>query len=109
MTDAAYGRARRALEAKGLDVVEMTPREHDRRMASSLVLTHFIGRSLIAYGAKTTGVDTEGYKRLLRILETVRNDSWELFEDMNRFNSFAAPMRRRFLAAMRATDRRAAC
>jgi prephenate dehydrogenase len=106
MKDADYRRAKRALERKGLDVVEMTPREHDRRMASSLVLTHFIGRSLVAYGAKTTGVDTEGYKRLLRILETVQNDSWELFEDMNRFNAFAAPMRRRFLAAMRATDRR---
>lgn len=106
MKDADYRRAKRALERKGLDVIEMTPREHDRRMASSLVLTHFIGRSLIAYGAKTTGVDTEGYKRLLRILETVQNDSWELFEDMNRFNAYAAPMRRRFLAAMRATDKR---
>ncbi|HXS99921.1 MAG TPA: prephenate dehydrogenase/arogenate dehydrogenase family protein [Elusimicrobiota bacterium] len=108
MKDADYGGAKRALERKGLDVIEMTPREHDRRMASSLVLTHFIGRSLIAYGAKTTGVDTEGYKRLLRILETVQNDSWELFQDMNRFNAYAAPMRRRFLAAMRATDRRVA-
>jgi len=108
MKDADYRRAKRALRSKGLDVIEMTPREHDRRMASSLVLTHFIGRSLIAYGAKTTGVDTEGYKRLLRILETVQNDSWELFEDMNRYNAYAAPMRRRFLAAMRATDRRVA-
>ena len=106
MRDADYRRAKKALERKGLDVVEMTPREHDRRMASSLVLTHFIGRSLIAYGAKSTGVDTEGYKRLLRILETVKNDSWELFEDMNLYNAFAAPMRRRFLAAMAATDRR---
>jgi prephenate dehydrogenase len=75
-------------------------------MASSLVLTHFIGRGLIASGAKTTGVDTEGYKRLLRILETVQNDSWQLFADMNRFNAFAAPMRRRFLAALKKTDRR---
>jgi prephenate dehydrogenase len=106
MKSVDYLRAKRALQRKGLDVVEMTPREHDRRMASSLVLTHFIGRSLVAYGAKTTGVDTEGYKRLLRILETVQNDSWELFEDMNRFNAFAAPMRRRFMSAMRATDRR---
>ena len=106
MKDADYRRAKRFLRGKGLDVVEMTPREHDRRMASSLALTHFIGRSLLAYGAKPTGVDTEGYKRLLRILETVRHDSWQLFEDMNRFNAFAAPMRRRFLAAMRATDRR---
>jgi prephenate dehydrogenase len=106
MKNADYLHAKRALERKGLEVVELTPREHDKRMASSLVLTHFIGRSLVAYGAKPTGVDTEGYKRLLRILETVQNDSWELFEDMNQFNAFAAPMRRRFLAAMRATDLR---
>jgi prephenate dehydrogenase len=106
MNGADYNRAKKALQRKGLDVIEMTPREHDRRMASSLVLTHFIGRSLVAYGAKPTGVDTEGYKRLLRILETVQNDSWELFEDMNRYNSFAAPMRRRFAAALKATDRR---
>jgi prephenate dehydrogenase len=106
MAEAHYRRAKRALERKGLVVVEMTPREHDRRMASSLVLTHFIGRGLIASGAKTTGVDTEGYKRLLRILETVQNDSWQLFADMNRFNAFAAPVRRRFLAALKETDRR---
>lgn len=106
MADAGYRTAKRALERKGLTVVELTPREHDRRMASSLVLTHFIGRALVAYGAKTTGVDTEGYKRLLRILETVQNDSWQLFEDMNRFNAFAAPMRRRFIAALKATDRK---
>ena len=60
----------------------------------------------MAYGAKTTGVDTEGYKRLLRILETVQNDSWELFVDMNRFNRHAAPMRRRLLASLTAVDRR---
>lgn len=106
MKDAPYRKAKSALRAKGLDVVEMTPREHDRRMASSLVLTHFIGRGLVAYGAETTGVDTEGYKRLLRILETVQNDSWQLFQDMNRFNAYAAPMRRRFLAALNATDRK---
>ena len=106
MKESGYRRAKSFLKGKGLDVVEMTPREHDRRMASSLVLTHFIGRALVAYGAKPTGVDTEGYKRLLRILETVQNDSWQLFDDMNRFNAFAAPMRRRFLAALRATDRR---
>ena len=106
MKKSDYLRAKRVLERKGLDVIELTPREHDRRMASSLLLTHFIGRGLVAYGAKTSGADTEGYKRLLRILETVRNDSWQLFEDMNRFNAFAASMRRRLLAAMRAIDSR---
>ncbi len=106
VSGAVYARVRRALTRKGLEIVELTPREHDRRMAHSLVLTHFIGRGLVAYGAKATGVDTEGYKRLLRILETVQNDTWRLFVDMNRYNAHAAPMRRRFLAALARTDRR---
>lgn len=106
MPRALYAKARRALSRKGLDVVELSPKEHDRRMASSLVLTHFIGRGLVAYGAKPTGVDTEGYKRLLRILETVQNDSWQLFKDMNRYNAYAAPMRRRLLGALKAVEAR---
>lgn len=103
---AVYARAKRAFARKGLDVVELSPKEHDRRMASSLVLTHFIGRGLVAYGARPTGVDTEGYKRLLRILETVQNDSWQLFKDMNRFNAYAAPMRRRLLRSLKSVEAR---
>lgn len=101
---ARYARVKRAFERKGLQLVEMSPREHDRRMASSLLLTHFIGRGLIAYGAKTTGIDTEGYKRLLRILQTVQNDSAQLFRDMNRYNAFAPAMRRRLLSSLRRVD-----
>lgn len=101
-----YASVKRAFERKGLKLVEMTPREHDRRMASSLVLTHFIGRGLLEYGARPTGIDTEGYKRLLRILQTVQNDSAQLFRDMNRYNAFAPAMRRRFLAALRRVDKR---
>lgn len=95
-----YRELRRIFQRKGLELIEMSPAEHDRKTASSLVLTHFIGRTLIACGAKTTGIDTEGYKRLLRILQTVGNDSWQLFEDMNRFNAYAGPMRRKFLKKM---------
>lgn len=101
-----YAAVKRAFERKGLTLVEMTPREHDRRMASSLVLTHFIGRGLLEFGARPTGIDTEGYKRLLRILQTVQNDSAQLFRDMNRFNAFAPAMRRRFLAALSRVDKR---
>lgn len=103
---ARYARVKRAFERKGLEIVELSPREHDRRMASSLVLTHFIGRGLIEYGARPTGIDTEGYKRLLRILNTVQNDSAQLFRDMNRGNAFAPAMRRRLLASLRRVDAR---
>lgn len=99
-----YARVKRAFERKGLELVEMSPREHDRRMATSLVLTHFIGRGLIEYGAEPTGIDTEGYKRLLRILQTVQNDTAQLFRDMNRYNAYAPAMRRRLLASLRRVD-----
>lgn len=101
-----WPRFKKALEAEGLVLIEMTPAQHDRKAAQSLVLTHFIGRGLIGMGSRTTGIDTEGYRRLLRILQTVQNDSWQLFEDMNRYNAYAAPMRRKLLEVMKELDRR---
>jgi prephenate dehydrogenase len=94
------------LTAKGLVVIETSPSEHDRQIAISLALTHFIGRSLAAMGVAPQDIDTEGYKRLLRILDVVENDTWQLFEDMNRFNPFAAEARRSFIKALQAIERR---
>lgn len=103
---ARYKAVAKFLRSKGLSVEEISPRDHDRNMAGSLLLTHFIGRGLIAFGAKPSGMDTEGYKRLLRILATVQNDTWQLFADMNRYNAFAPAMRRRFMAAMASVERK---
>lgn len=96
----------RYLSAKGLVVIETSPSEHDRQIAVSLALTHFIGRGLAGMGAEPQEIDTEGYRRLLRILEVVENDSWQLFEDMNRYNPYAAEARREFMHAMKAVERR---
>jgi prephenate dehydrogenase len=106
ISDARFRAARRYLTAKGLIVVETTPEEHDRQIAVSLSLTHFIGRGLAEYGAKELIIDTEGYKRLLHILGVVTHDTWQLFEDMNRFNPFAAEHRRDFLSALSEIDAR---
>ena len=97
---------RRYLVAKGLVVIETTPAEHDRQIAVSLALTHYIGRSLAEMGAKPQDIDSEGYQRLLRILDVVENDTWQLFEDMHRFNRYAPEARRDFLKAMQAVERR---
>jgi prephenate dehydrogenase len=95
-----YAAIRDYLIAKGLVVIEASPSEHDRQIAVSLALTHFIGRSLAAMGAAPQGIDTEGYRRLLRILEVVENDTWQLFVDMNRYNPYAQEVRREFMKAM---------
>lgn len=94
------------LMAKGLAVIETSPSEHDRQIAVSLALTHFIGRSLAEIGARPQEIDTEGYKRLLNILGVVENDTWQLFEDMHRFNPYAPDARQRFMEAMQAIEKK---
>jgi prephenate dehydrogenase len=95
-----YESIRSYLEGKGLVVIETTPEAHDREIAVTLALTHFIGRSLSRFGAGPLRIDTEGYKRLLHILEVVENDTWQLFSDMNRYNPFADEIREKFKEAL---------
>ncbi|MFH1982681.1 MAG: prephenate dehydrogenase/arogenate dehydrogenase family protein [Pseudomonadota bacterium] len=95
-----YACIRDYLAGKGLVLMETTPEAHDRQIAITLALTHFIGRSLSKFGAPALDIDTEGYKRLRHILGVVENDSWELFQDMHGYNPFAAQTRRAFVSAM---------
>jgi prephenate dehydrogenase len=95
-----YENIKAFLAWKGLAVIETTPQEHDQQIAVSLALTHFIGRSLSAFGATEQYMDTEGYKRLLHILEVVQHDTWQLFADMHRYNPYAREKRTAFMAAM---------
>ncbi|MDJ0723006.1 MAG: prephenate dehydrogenase/arogenate dehydrogenase family protein [Desulfobacterales bacterium] len=100
-----YDRVRRYLENKKLIVIETTPEDHDRQIAVSLSLTHFIGRSLSAFGAGALEIDTEGYRRLVYTLGVVEHDSWQLFEDMHRYNPYARQTRNDFMQAMRTIDK----
>jgi len=88
------------LKRSGLTVIETTPEEHDRQIAVSLALTHFIGRSLAAFGARDMAIDTEGYKRLLHILGMVEHDTRQLFFDMHRYNPYAKETRTAFMNAL---------
>ena len=95
-----YQKIKAYLESKGLVVIEATPQAHDEQIATSLSLTHFIGRTLSEYGAKQLDIDTEGYKRLLHILEVVERDTWQLFLDMHRYNPYAKEKRVAFMDVM---------
>ena len=95
-----YNKIKKYLISKGLIVIEATPQEHDEQIATSLSLTHFIGRTLSKSGAVPLDIDTEGYKRLLRILEVVERDTWQLFIDMHRYNPYAKEKRIAFMNIM---------
>ena len=98
--EAVYDKIKTYLETKGLIVIDTTAEIHDRQIAVSLALTHFIGRSLSQFGAGDLEIDTEGYKRLLHILDVVEHDTWQLFGDMHRFNPYAKETRAAFMDAI---------
>lgn len=100
INDERYEKAKSYLASKGLIVIETTPEEHDRQIAVSLSLTHFIGRTLEEFGAGDLIIDTEGYKRLLHILGVVTHDTWQLFKDMHKYNPYAKENRLAFMKAM---------
>jgi prephenate dehydrogenase len=101
VSDAPYDKIKNYLISRGLIVIEATAREHDEQIATSLSLTHLIGRTLSACGAQPLDIDTEGYKRLLRILEVVERDTWQLFVDMHRYNPYAREKRLAFMNVMK--------
>ena len=98
--DVQYQKIKKYLTSKGLIVIEATPGEHDEQIATSLSLTHLIGRTLSECGAKPLDIDTEGYKRLIHILEVVERDTWQLFQDMHRYNPYAKKKRIEFMEVM---------
>jgi prephenate dehydrogenase len=87
-------------KSKELKVIEMSAEKHDRQAAGSLNLTHFIGRVLEEFGFKPTQIDSLGAKKLKEIMDQVCNDSWELYEDMQKYNPYAKEMVRRFETAL---------
>ncbi len=95
-----YWHWKRFFEAKNLHVLELSAEEHDRMMAKSQSLTHLLGRGLKAIDAAPTGLDTQGYQQLLRIMTHTCNDSWELFYDLQRYNPFATAQNQQFLEAL---------
>src|SRR3989344_198890 len=80
---------------KGLRVIEMSAREHDKLAAESQGVTHFIGRLLEEFKFKPTNIDALGSKKLYEIMDQTCNDTWELFLNLQNFNPFTKKMRLR--------------
>lgn len=97
----SYQKIVKYLDSKELVIIETTPDEHDKQIAVSLALTHFIGRSLSEFGAESLNIDTEGYQRLLHVLGVVEHDTWQLFVDMNIYNPYAKEYRAAFMEAIK--------
>jgi len=90
----------------GLKVIECSPEEHDRQMAVSQALTHFIGRAVVQAGIERVELSTKTFDDLMSIVRVIAGNSNELFEDMQRLNPFAEEVRKRFMDGCKKLDGR---
>ena len=84
----------------GVQVVEMTPEEHDRYAAYSINYNHLMGRIGENIGIQSTPIDTQGFRVIYNALQYVTSDTWELFRDMQNRNPFANEMREKVMSAI---------
>lgn len=81
----------------GLTVLTGSPEEHDKEMANSQGLVHFIGRGLAALNLQPQEISTPDFQALLNINNMVVNDSWRLFLDMHQYNAYTKQIRKKFI------------
>ena len=85
------------LNSLNLNIIEISPQEHDEQISRSLLMIHFIGKALLKLNVENVVVKTKTHERLLELVNIVRNDSEQLFKDMNCFNSFSAQARKKLI------------
>jgi prephenate dehydrogenase len=92
----------------GLHVIEASPEHHDREMAHSHALIHFVGRGLAGVQMKQQEIATPDHESFLRVQKMVTNDTWRLFLDMQTYNPYARLNRATFLATLLELERKIA-
>jgi prephenate dehydrogenase len=91
------GKVRGYLRQLGLEVIRTTAAEHDREMARSQALFHFLARGVSALDLKIGKLSTPGPARLFNEFKEVQKDSIQLFQDLHRMNRHSQRLRRRLL------------
>ena len=79
-------------ESQNIMIEEISSEEHDMMAARSQGLTHLVGRVIDDFGTQQTNIDTVGYKALHKLVSQTCNDSWELFEDIQKYNPYTQKM-----------------
>jgi len=88
------------LRSLNFNVIEMTADEHDKQLAETLFLTHFVGQIVTRAGFVRTDIDTVSFGFLMDAVESVKNDT-QLFRDVYRYNPHCAAIMDRFKAAQK--------
>ncbi len=95
-----YRQLAEGLSAAGFSLVEKSADQHDRDLAETLFLTHYIGQVIAQGGFERTDIDTVSFGYLMDAVDSVRHDG-QLFEEVCRFNPYCRQVIERFDASDR--------
>lgn len=90
---------------KRMRVEHTSADEHDRLIAYSQGVTHFVGRVLSEMGVTKSAFDTLGYTKLLEIVQQTCNDSLQLFKDLQAYNPYTRAMRTELQDAIKRVEK----
>ena len=77
------------LSSLGLKTIITTAIEHDKQMAKTQALSHFIGKALINLGIQKEDISVPSFDKLLELTALLKNDSDELLKTILSDNPFA--------------------
>lgn len=95
-----YAALRGKLSEAGFAVIEKSAEAHDKDLAETLFLTHYVGQVIARGGFERTDIDTVSFGSLMDAVDAVRHDA-RLFEEVCRFNPYCRQVIERFDASDR--------
>lgn len=81
----------------GLEILVLSPEDHDKQMSWVHGLTFFVGRGLLEMSLPKLSIGTGYFKKLSDLLELEKTHSDELFETIELGNPFAKDVRNKFI------------
>ena len=95
LTPPHYAALCEKLTAIGFTIIEKTAEDHDKDLAETLFLTHYVGQVIAHGGFERTDIDTVSFGFLMDAVDSVRHDG-QLFEEVCRYNPYCQEVIERF-------------
>jgi len=90
-----YQKLKQQFSNLGFSIIEMSAEEHDKNLADTLFITHYIGQSIVKAGFERTEIDTLSFQFLMDAVDSVRGDK-KLFKDVYKYNPYCKGAVERF-------------
>lgn len=94
---AEYKKIKEFLKKLGLEIIEMTPEEHDKTIALWQALTHFMAKGIVKTNLAVSKIVTPSSQKLIKAVNDVKDDSESLFQDIQKLNPYAKKMREKLI------------